>query len=153
MVLAVIALILALAGSAYAGAKLGRNSVGTFQLRNGAVTTAKIKKDAVTAAKISGCATDTLVIGPACIEVNLRPPQGFSGAVATCAAGGGRLPLIAELTAISARGIAIGDPELVGDITVNSGRFNQSVLSSDARVATTETIDTPRRFRCVTSPV
>jgi hypothetical protein len=153
MVLAMIALILALAGTAFAGVKLGRNSVGTFQLRNGSVTTAKLKKGAVTPAKISGCAADTVLIGPACIEINLRPAQGFSGAVASCAAEGKRLPFIAELVAMQALGKPIGDPELVGDIVVNGARFNQSVLFPDARVAASETIDTARRFRCVSSPV
>src|SRR3954454_5344372 len=149
MVLAMVALILALAGTAYAGTQLSRNSVGTFQLRNGSVTTAKIHKGAVTSAKISGCETDTVLIGPACIEVNLRPAQGFSGAVASCAAEGKRLPFIAELAAMAALGKPFGDPELVGDISVNGGRFNQSVPSPDARVASTGTIDTARRVRCV----
>jgi hypothetical protein len=39
-------------GSAFAAAKLGKNTVGTKQLKNNAVTSAKIKKGAVTAAKI-----------------------------------------------------------------------------------------------------
>jgi hypothetical protein len=50
-VLAVIAIVLALGGNALAFT-LGRNSVGSKQLKQNAVTTAKIKKEAVTAAKI-----------------------------------------------------------------------------------------------------
>jgi hypothetical protein len=51
-VLSVIALIVALGGTAYAGVKLGKNSVGAKQLKNGAVTSSKIKKGAVTASKL-----------------------------------------------------------------------------------------------------
>jgi hypothetical protein len=50
MVVAIIALIAALTGTAFAA--LGKNSVGSKQLKKNAVTAAKIKKNAVTAAKI-----------------------------------------------------------------------------------------------------
>jgi hypothetical protein len=40
-------------GAAFAAAKLGKNTVGTKQLKNNAVTTAKIKKGAVTGAKVN----------------------------------------------------------------------------------------------------
>lgn len=50
MVVALIALVLALTGTAWAA--LGKNSVGTKQLKANAVTTAKIKKEAVTAKKV-----------------------------------------------------------------------------------------------------
>ena len=48
-----IAVFLVLAGgAAFAANKLGKNTVGTKQLKNNAVTSAKIKKEAVTGAKI-----------------------------------------------------------------------------------------------------
>jgi hypothetical protein len=50
-VLALIAIVLALGGNAVAFT-LGKNSVGTKQLKKNSVTTAKIKKQAVTAAKV-----------------------------------------------------------------------------------------------------
>lgn len=50
MVVALVALVCALTGTAWAA--LGKNSVGTKQLKNGAITAAKIKKEAVTAQKI-----------------------------------------------------------------------------------------------------
>ncbi len=40
-------------GTAFAAAKLGKNTVGTKQLKNNAVTTAKIKNGAVTGAKVN----------------------------------------------------------------------------------------------------
>ncbi|MBN8866956.1 MAG: hypothetical protein J0H98_05345 [Solirubrobacterales bacterium] len=52
MVVAVIALVAALGGGAWAATKLPRGSVGTPQLRSGAVTTAKLKANAVTGAKV-----------------------------------------------------------------------------------------------------
>ena len=51
MVVAVIALIAALSGSAYAA--LGKNSVGTRQLKSKAVTSGKIANNAVTGAKVA----------------------------------------------------------------------------------------------------
>src|SRR6478609_3333543 len=50
MIVAVIALICALTGTAWAA--LGKNSVGSKQLKKNSVTTAKIKKEAVAAGKI-----------------------------------------------------------------------------------------------------
>jgi hypothetical protein len=50
MIVAVIALVCALTGTAWAA--LGKNSVGSKQLKKNAVTSAKIKKEAVTANKV-----------------------------------------------------------------------------------------------------
>jgi hypothetical protein len=52
MVVAVIALILALTGTAFA-AGLGKNTVGTKQLKNKSVTSGKIANNAVTGAKVA----------------------------------------------------------------------------------------------------
>jgi hypothetical protein len=53
LVVATAALIVALAGTAYAAVRLAPNSVGTKQLRNGAVTTTKLATGAVTKAKLN----------------------------------------------------------------------------------------------------
>jgi hypothetical protein len=50
---AYIALFLALGGTAYAGVTIGRDSVGTAQLKTGAVTAAKLHRHAVTAAGLA----------------------------------------------------------------------------------------------------
>lgn len=52
MVVAIVALVVAMAGTGYAASQLPGNSVGSKQLKANAVTTAKIKKNAVTGAKI-----------------------------------------------------------------------------------------------------
>jgi hypothetical protein len=51
MIVAIIALVLALSGTAFAA--LGKNSVGTRQLKSKAVTTGKIASNAVNAAKVA----------------------------------------------------------------------------------------------------
>lgn len=53
LVISIVALVMALGGTAYAGITLGKNSVGTKQLKNNAVTTKKIKKGAVTGSKLN----------------------------------------------------------------------------------------------------
>ena len=53
LVISLLALSVALGGTAYAGITISKNSVGTNQLKNGAVTTKKIKNGNVTASKIN----------------------------------------------------------------------------------------------------
>lgn len=53
LVISLLALFVALGGTAYAATRLPRNSVGTKQLKKNAVTAPKIAKHAVTAAKIN----------------------------------------------------------------------------------------------------
>lgn len=59
-VMSTIAVFLVLGGgAALAAGKLGKNSVGTKQLKNNSVTTAKIKNEAVTEAKLAGNAVSS----------------------------------------------------------------------------------------------
>lgn len=69
LVISLLALFVALGGSAYAANQLAKNSVGAKQLKSNAVTTAKIKKGAVTGAKIknksvTGAKIDTASLPP-----------------------------------------------------------------------------------------
>jgi hypothetical protein len=154
IVLAIVAVVLSLVGTAYAGVQLGRSSVGTFQLKDGSVTTAKLHNGAVTAAKANGCPSNTVEIGPGCVEAGLRQPAGYAAAVATCASIGGRLPFASELAGIAALGHPIGNPELVGDsLLAGRGRESQVVIYPGAVQTAEEAVNTPRRFRCVISPV
>ncbi len=59
-VIAALALFIALGGSAYA---VGKNTIGTKQLKNNAVTAKKIKKNAVTSAKIKNGAVTGAKLG------------------------------------------------------------------------------------------
>ncbi len=53
LIVSVVALFVALGGTAYAGFSVPKNSVGTKQLKNDAVTTKKLKNGAVTGSKIA----------------------------------------------------------------------------------------------------
>ena len=54
MVVAILALCLAVGGTAFAAVKLGKNAVKTKNIKNGAVTESKIAGNAVTESKIAG---------------------------------------------------------------------------------------------------
>jgi len=67
MVVAVIALVVALAGSAYAAGK-----IGTKQLKKNAVSTKKIKDDAVTGSKIANGAVSGAKLAKGAVGVVMR---------------------------------------------------------------------------------
>jgi hypothetical protein len=52
LAVSIVALVVAMAGSAYAGVTLGKGSVGSKQLKKGSVTNGKIAKGAITAGKL-----------------------------------------------------------------------------------------------------
>ena len=53
LIVAIIALIASLTGTSFAAVKLGKNSVGSKQLKSRSVTTGKIANGAVTGAKVA----------------------------------------------------------------------------------------------------
>ena len=78
MVVAIVALIAALAGSAYAIKK-----IGTKQLRNGAVSTKKIKNGAVTEAKIAAAARNKVVAYATVSDIGAVTSAESSGGIAS----------------------------------------------------------------------
>ena len=98
MVVALIALIAALAGTAYAGAKIGtrqlkRNAVTTSKIRNSAVTEVKLKDGAATTRKLAdGAATTAKLAGAAVTTAKLDGPERSEGFVTNQ---GGQIPLTA----------------------------------------------------------
>ncbi len=70
-VTSMLALFIALGGSAYAATHLKKNSVGTKQIKNNAVTSAKLKKEAVTGTKIKLSSVGTV---PSAAIANSLPP-------------------------------------------------------------------------------
>jgi len=52
LVISILALVVAMAGTAFAATQLPKNSVGSKQIKKNAITAAKIKKNAITTAKV-----------------------------------------------------------------------------------------------------
>lgn len=75
-VISIVALIVAMGGSAYAGAQLSKNSVGTHQIRNGAVKTSKLGQDVKRKLNKVGARGPQGERGP----TGLRGPAGMDGA-------------------------------------------------------------------------
>jgi hypothetical protein len=67
MVVALVALVIAMAGTSYAAIELPANSVGTKQLKRGAVTRGKIKSNAIVASKVK----DDSLTGADIVEASL----------------------------------------------------------------------------------
>jgi hypothetical protein len=88
LAISLVALFLALGGTAYAATSLPRNSVGTKQLRknavtapklrNGAVTASKIGAGAVTASKIGAGAVTASAIGAGAVTASKIDPTGLT---------------------------------------------------------------------------
>jgi len=78
MVVALIALIVAMSGSAYAVTQLPRNSVGAVQLKTSAVTSAKLANNAVTSAKIKNGTIQVVDLSPRA-RTELRGATGAQG--------------------------------------------------------------------------
>ena len=156
-VVSLIALFVALGGTAYA-ASLPTNSVGTKQLKNKAVTSSKIKNHAVTAAKIntSGVvvpnaahATDADKLGGSppstylahcpsglksapgtdlCYETSERPRTSWTSALSACALAGLRLPDPGELAQIFNDQGAVQDYQWTSNVS-NGGSGNGIYLA------------------------
>jgi len=72
LVISILALVVAMAGTAFAATKLPKNSVGSKQIKKNAITTAKVKKQAITSAKIK---LSTLKTVPSAEVANSVPPR------------------------------------------------------------------------------
>ena len=79
MLVAILALVLALGGGAYAATKLPRNSVGTAQLRNGAVGAAKIRNNSINSAKVRDRSLTARDFRAGSLPRGARGPQGQRG--------------------------------------------------------------------------
>jgi hypothetical protein len=79
-VVSVIALVVALGGSAYAAISLPKNSVGTAQLKNNAITKKKIKNGAVSGSKIKLSTIGTVPVAKTALNASALgslPPSAF----------------------------------------------------------------------------
>ena len=151
-VMATVAAFLALGGGAYA-ISLGRNSVGSPQLKPGAVKL----QDTAAALRLK-CPRGTRYHEGACIERGKRPAATFFAALSACSDAGRRLPGAAELLGFGREpGIRTGDtpdaPEWTTEIDSAPPEVKALVVSrvgSDLLVAS-DPITESHGFRCVTN--
>jgi hypothetical protein len=90
MVLAILALFVAVGGTAYAGVKLGKNAVKTKNIKNSAVTNSKIADGAITSSKIGAGQVAPSSLGSVVTRVVTTdlPDNGtLQRAIASCASG------------------------------------------------------------------
>ncbi len=81
-VVSCIALFVALGGAAYAAGKLGKNAVGTKQIKNQAVTAAKIKKGTITGTQINLAKLGTVPSATNAATANTATTAGTANALA-----------------------------------------------------------------------
>jgi len=113
MVVACLALLVALGGSSFAAvSQLGRNSVGTLQLRNGAVTNPKLRNNAVTSAKVANRSLLRSDFAPGQLPAGPTGPQGPAGPAGAAGAAGpaGPAGVIGTITVRSATQSVSGTP-------------------------------------------
>jgi len=170
-VMATVAVILALGGSAYAAIHLKKNSVGARQLKRNSVTNVKIANGAVNGAKIADgsvgisdvsaslhliCRSGTSYLQGACIQ-DSPAFDTFTNARNACRAAGGRLPSPAELLTLVARGVT--DPASASEFTeiISFDGTNERVEDVDLEGGSSGTISASliggtHPYRCVFDP-
>ena len=89
MIVACLALLVALSGTGVAAAtQLGRNSVGTLQLKDSAVTNAKIRNNAINSAKVAARSLLRSDFAPGQLPAGPVGPQGPAGPTGPAGAAG-----------------------------------------------------------------
>ena len=120
MIVACIALLVSLGGTSFAAAtQLGRDSVGTVQLRNGAVTNPKIRNNAVDTTKVRNRSLLRVDFAPGQIPAGPTGPQGPQGAQGPKGDTGAQGPagVIGPITVRTASGLVDGG-------TAENGAYN-----------------------------
>jgi hypothetical protein len=147
MVVALLALFVALGGSAVAALNLPKNSVGTRQLKKGAVTGAKLHNNAVTASKVKAGSLLAKDFKAGQLPAGPPGPQGPPGP-ATGPAGGALSgnypdPQIADGAVGSANFAAGAQAPDSADLAGQPANMWGAVLSGriDALTTSTETVD------------
>jgi hypothetical protein len=89
MVVACLALLVALGGTSMAAVdQLGRNTVGTLQLKDGAVTNAKVRNNAINSAKVAARSLLRSDFAPGQLPAGPTGPQGPAGPAGPAGAAG-----------------------------------------------------------------
>jgi hypothetical protein len=116
--LGLIAIFIAMSGTAYAATSLPHNSVGTTQLRNGAVTGAKLARAAVTASKVKTGSLTGRQINAATLGLVPNARQATSADSATTA--NTATSAITATTAITATNATNADHAINADHATNA---------------------------------
>ena len=87
-VTSLMALMVALGGTAYAGVSLARNSVGSAQLKRGAVANSDIRANAVTSGKVRNLSLRAVDFAPGQLPAGARGATGATGPAGPAGAAG-----------------------------------------------------------------
>jgi hypothetical protein len=124
MVVACLALLVALGGTSMAAVnQLGRNTVGSLQLKDGAVTNAKVRNNAINSAKVAARSLLRSDFAPGQLPAGPTGPQGPAGPAGPAGAAG-PAGVIGAITVRSANvtiagGAAENGVYNTGEVTVN----------------------------------
>jgi hypothetical protein len=152
MVVAILALVAGFSGGAWAAksGKLGKNVVGTGQLKanavtnpklaNNAVDTAKLKDGQVTILDLAPCAGGTIAIDGYCVDAVPRAADTWPNAGHACGTAGGRLPTPAEL-------VALGPKSTInlGTVAGSTDNWSSTLYEDDAAFEATTVDDAAAR--------
>lgn len=175
MLIALLALGVALSGTAYAATKINGNnvairtlpgkalhkkSVGSLEVARKSLSGKHIADGGLTGTQMSAgytnslklkCPGDTAQISGGCIETSSRGAAAFANAAATCRGAGRRLPTPGELAAASGNSgvnLAAGG-ELSSTAYMNGATQEVTIVISSSTVAGIPIADGNHAFRCV----
>jgi hypothetical protein len=163
MGVAIVALIVALGGTAIAGGVLNKkkvNKIITNRAPGLSVSHAKTADSASTADSAKSltspenlklpCPAGTLNAGGTCVESTARAAASLEGAMNACADAGRRLPTPSEYRTLSrVHGITISGS---GEQTTVYGAGNTNVIAVQNGISISNDQSFARPFRCATSP-
>jgi hypothetical protein len=118
LLVAIVALVVALSGTAYAGMTLGKNSVGTKQLKNKAVTNGKLAKNAVGTGKI---ANGAITAGK--LSTGLVVPSATNATTAASATALANVTYVQSAVKTAANGTATTPKSTPGAASCPTGTF------------------------------
>jgi hypothetical protein len=138
MLVALLALCLAVGGSAYAGVTLSKNSVKTKSIKNGAVTESKIAGNAVTESKIASGAISPGKLSSSAKTIWVETELGSISSIAAQSGGVTVTPgptgeaVVNFGTDVSNRGISVTPNLNLGSVTAEFARCTRVACPSSA---------------------
>jgi hypothetical protein len=157
MGVAIVALIVALGGTAIAGGVLNKKKVNKIITNRAPGLSVSHAKTADTASSLTSpetlklpCPAGTLNAGGTCVESTTRPAASLEGAMNACADAGRRLPTPSEYRTLSrVHNITINGN---GEQTTVYGAGNTNAIAVQNGISISNDQSFARPFRCATSP-